>query len=53
MIVASSIYNIENEQETRRTINAMLEDYQEKIAEKDKALNEQELLELKAQGDQK
>ncbi len=49
---------IENEQEARRTINAMLEDYQEKIAEKDKALNEkdktlneqqQELLELKAQ----
>jgi hypothetical protein len=49
---------IENEQEARRTINAMLEDYQEKIAERDKALNEkdktlneqqQELLELKAQ----
>ncbi|TAH19872.1 MAG: hypothetical protein EAZ08_07345 [Cytophagales bacterium] len=42
---------IENEQEARRTINAMLEDYQEKIAERDKALSEkdQELIALKAQ----
>ena len=52
---------IENEQEARRTINAMVEDYQEKIAERDKALNEQqqvisekdkELLALKAQMDE-
>lgn len=42
---------IENEQEARRTINAMLEDYQEKIAERDKALSEkdQELIALKTQ----
>jgi hypothetical protein len=49
---------IENEQEARRTINAMLADYQEKLAEKDKTLNEQqqvisekdqELIALKAQ----
>ncbi|MDX2302246.1 MAG: hypothetical protein NW226_05565 [Microscillaceae bacterium] len=33
---------IEIEQEARRTIDAMLEDYQKKLAEKDKTLNEQQ-----------
>ncbi|WP_276979107.1 hypothetical protein [Flavobacterium filum] len=33
---------IEIEQEARRTIDAMLQDYQEKLAEKDKVLNEQQ-----------
>jgi hypothetical protein len=33
---------IENEQEARRTIDAMLDDYQEKLAEKDQALYEKD-----------
>ena len=45
---------IENEQEARRTIDVVLNDFQEKLAERDKALNEkdQQLVALKAQMDE-